>query len=88
MQQQTWVRAGVYSERISAEAALGLLARAGIPAYISSNEYVPGLGTNFVVLVPCDFERRARRILEEPAVSEQELTELATGLPNDAGKAP
>lgn len=79
MQEQTWVSVAVYSDRASAEATLGLLASDSIPAYISSDEHVPGLGTSFAVLVPFDDRHRAHWLLKEPVLSDQELTYLATG---------
>jgi len=78
MNEPTWMSIAVYPDRASAEAALGLLAADDLPAYISSDAYVPGLGTNFSVLVPSDLLPRARWILRESALSEEELTELAT----------
>jgi cell division septation protein DedD len=74
-----WVSVAAYSDKISAEAILGLLTGAGLPAYIKSDEHVPGLGSNFSVFVPPDRVRQAQRILARGAVSEQELTDLATG---------
>lgn len=79
MQKQTWASAADYSDRISAEAALTLLLDDGVPAYIASNAYVPGLGSDFAVLVPADSLHRARRILQVLPLSERELTYLATG---------
>jgi hypothetical protein len=83
----TWASVATYSDRISAEAILGLLTGAGVPAYIKSDEHVPGLGSNFSVFVPPDRIRQARRILDQGPVSEKELTELATGQadPADGG---
>jgi cell division septation protein DedD len=75
----SWVNVAAYSDKISAEAILGLLRGAGLPAYIKSDEHVPGLGSHFCVFVPPDRVRQARRILEQGRVSEKELTELATG---------
>jgi hypothetical protein len=77
--EHTWVTVAVYSDRLSAEATLGLLAPNEIPAYISSDEHVPGLGIRFAVLVPSDAVHRARWILRAPPISEGELTYLATG---------
>jgi hypothetical protein len=85
MEKQTWVSVAVYSDRMSAEATLGRLAGDEIPAYISSDEHVPGLGTHFDVLVPSDLLHRARWILRESPLSERELTYLATGELNESG---
>jgi cell division septation protein DedD len=79
----SWVSVAAYSDKISAEAILGLLSGAGLPAYIKSDEHVPGLGSHFCVFVPPDRVRQAHRILEQGRVSEKELTELATGVNPD-----
>jgi cell division septation protein DedD len=79
----SWVSVAAYSDKISAEAILGLLSGAGLPAYIKSDEHVPGLGSHFCVFVPPDRARQAQRILEQGRVSEHELTELATGAKPD-----
>jgi cell division septation protein DedD len=75
----SWVSVAAYSDKMSAQAILGLLSGAGLPAYIKSDEHVPGLGSHFCVFVPPDRERQARRMLEQGRVSERELTDLATG---------
>jgi cell division septation protein DedD len=75
----SWVSVAAYSDKISAEAILGLLTGEGLPAYIKSDEHVPGLGSNFSVFVPPDRVRQAQRLLEQGRVSEKELTDLATG---------
>jgi len=74
-----WSSVATYSDKLTAEATLGLLTGKGVPAYIKSDEHVPGLGSNFSVFVPPDRVRQARWILEPSTVSEKELTELATG---------
>ena len=79
MQKETWVTVAVYSDRLSAEATLGLLTADGMPSYISSDEHVPGLGIRFAVLVPSDVAHRAEWLLRAPPISEGELTYLATG---------
>jgi hypothetical protein len=76
----SWVSVATYSDKISAEAILGLLTGEGLPAYIKSDEHVPGLGSNFSVFVPSDRERQAQRILDQGQVSEKELTDLAMGV--------
>ena len=78
MSNTSWVSVAAYSDKMTAEAILGLLSGAGLPAYIKSDEHVPGLGSHFCVFVPPDRERQARWILEQGHVSEQELTDLAT----------
>jgi hypothetical protein len=82
----TWVGVDAYPDRFSAEAIVGLLAGEGVPAYIASDEPIPGLARNFSVLVPPEFLQRARGILKQAPVSDNELTYLATGeLPGPKG---
>ena len=83
MSNASWVSVATYSDKISAEAILGLLNGAGLPAYIESDEHVPGLGSRFSVFVPYDRERQARRIFEQGHVSDTELTELALAVKPD-----
>ena len=83
MSNASWVSVETYSDKISAEAILGLLTGAGLPAYIQSDEHVPGLGSRFSVFVPVDRERQARRMLEKGSVSDSELTELAMAVKPD-----
>jgi hypothetical protein len=58
---------------------VGLLAGEGVPAYIASDEPIPGLARNFSVLVPPDQLHRAHSILKQAPVSDTELTNLAVG---------
>ena len=87
MGEQSWVSVTIYSDRVSAEAALGLLAANEIPAYISSDEHVPGLGTRFSILVPSELLSRAQWLLRESNLSERELTYLATGELTDGSES-
>jgi hypothetical protein len=75
----TWVGVDAYPDRFSAEAIVGLLASEGVPAYIASDEPIPGLGRNFSVLVPPELVQRACRVLKQAPVGDSELTYLATG---------
>lgn len=83
MSNASWVSVATYSDKISAEAILGLLTGEGFPAYIESDEHVPGLGSRFSVFVPSDRERQAQRILQQGQVSDTELTELALAVKPD-----
>ena len=74
----SWTSVATYSDKVIAEALLGLLSGAGVPAYIKSDEHVPGLGSSFSLFVPVDRVRQATRLLEHGQLSEKELTELAT----------
>jgi hypothetical protein len=79
-----WSVFASFGDRISAQALVGLLESEKLPCRFASNEPVPGLGTEFSVLVPTQLLHRARWIHEQSQVSEQELTYLATGeLPRD-----
>ena len=79
MSNDAWTSVATYSDKLSAEALLGLLTAEGLPAYIKSDEHVPGLGSNFAVFVPPDRLRQAQWLLQQTHVSEQELTRLAVG---------
>lgn len=77
MNNATWVGVDSFPDRVSAEALVGLLAGEGVPAYIASDEPIPGLARNFSVLVPPDLIHRAHWILKQAPISESELTQLA-----------
>jgi hypothetical protein len=79
-----WVNVDSFADRFSAEALVGLLAGEGVPAYITADEPIPGLGRNFSVLVPPDLLHRAKWILSQ-TISEDELTSLAMGTPDPTG---
>jgi len=82
-----WSVVATFGDRIGAQALFGLLESENLPCYLASNEPVPGLGSEFAILVPTELLARARRIREQSAVSEEELTFLATGeSPDAAGK--
>jgi hypothetical protein len=83
MPDDAWSSVAAYSDRMSAEAILGLLAGEQLPCYIASNEHVPGLGSNFSVRVPARLLHRAQWILEQARVTESELTDLALRVPTD-----
>ena len=83
-----WSVVATFGDRISAQALVGLLDSEKVLCRLSSNEPLPGLGSEFAVLVPKHLLARATRIREEAHVSEQELTFLATGeLPDEAEKS-
>jgi hypothetical protein len=50
-----------------------------VPCRVASNETLPGLATEFAVLVPVELLHRAQWILQQTNFSEEELTYLATG---------
>jgi hypothetical protein len=74
-----WSILATFGDRISAQALVGLLDSEKLPCRLISNEPLPGLGTQFAVLVPQELLRKATRLREEAQVSESELTFLATG---------
>jgi hypothetical protein len=78
-----WSVVAKFGDRISAQALYGLLEAEKVPCYFASNEVVPGLGSEFAVLVPTRLLHRARWICEQSRVSEQELADLATGESSD-----
>ena len=83
-----WTIVATFGDRISAQALVGLLDSEKILCRLVSNEPLPGLGSEFAVMVPRGLLQRATRIREEARVSEQELTYLATGeLPGPADKS-
>ncbi len=83
-----WSIVATFGDRISAQALVGLLDSERLPARLISNEPLPGLGSEFAVLVPQELLRQATRIRDEARVSEQELTFLATGeLPGEPEKS-
>ena len=83
-----WAIVASFGDRISAQALAGLLTSERVPCQLVSNAPLPGLGTEFAVMVPKRFLQSALRIREDTRVSEQELTYLATGeLPGEPGKS-
>jgi hypothetical protein len=74
-----WSTIASFGDQISAQALSGLLKSESLPCMVISNAAVPGLGTEFSVLVPTPQLRRARLIRDQNRVSDEELTYLATG---------
>jgi hypothetical protein len=74
-----WSVVASFGDQISAQALLGLLTSESMPSMVISNAAVPGLGTEFSVLVPTPQLRKAQLIREQNRVSDEELTYLATG---------
>ncbi len=77
MASDDWSVVAAFGDRISAQALVGLLDSEQLTCRLASNEPLPGLGTEFAVLVPTPLLPRARRLYDEARVSEQELTDLA-----------
>ena len=75
-----WSVVATFGDRISAEALVGLFETEKLESRIDSNEIVPGLGTEYSVLVPTEFVRKANWIRQQAAgISTEELMYLATG---------
>ena len=74
-----WSVVASFGDQISAQALSGLLKSESMPCMVISNAAVPGLGTEFSVLVPTPLLRKAELIREQNRVSDEELTYLATG---------
>jgi hypothetical protein len=81
MPNDSWISVADYTDRVLADAALGLLALERIPCYVASNEFVPGLGSAFSVRVPVELIGQAHVLLDQSPVSDAELTELALKAP-------
>jgi hypothetical protein len=80
-----WSVVASFGDQISAQALSGLLKSESLPCLMISNAAVPGLGTEFSVLVPTPQLRKAQLIREQNRVSDEELNYLATGeLPGGA----
>ncbi len=80
-----WSVVASFGDQISAQALSGLLKSESLPCLMISNAAVPGLGTEFSVLVPTPQLRKAQIIREQNRVSDEELNYLATGeLPGGA----
>jgi hypothetical protein len=74
-----WSVVASFGDQISAQALSGLLKSESMPCLMISNAAVPGLGTEFSVLVPTPQLRKAQLIREQNRVSDEELDYLATG---------
>ena len=81
MSDDKWMSVADYTDRISAEAIVGLLGEEQLPCYIFSNAHIPGLGSAFSVRVPSRFLTQAQSLLERSRVSEAELADLAMSVP-------
>jgi hypothetical protein len=83
-----WSVVAKFGDPISAQALFGLLQSENLPCYFASNGAVPGLGTEFAVLVPTELLAKAQRVRAQSQVSEEELTFLATGESPEEPKKP
>jgi Putative prokaryotic signal transducing protein len=76
-----WETIAEPTNEAAAQIVLGLLQSESIPARVQSNVPVPGLGVAFKVQVAKDAVQRAREVLANAAVTEDELTQLAMNSP-------
>ena len=86
MSSDEWLVLARFGDGILAQALLGLMESENVPARIASNQVVPGLATEFAVLVPAEQLGKAQLIREQARVSEQDLNYLATGELPEASK--
>lgn len=81
MDTQGWQVVAEPPTEAGAQILLGLLQSEDIPARMQANVPVPGLGVAFKVEVKSDFLDRARDLLRNSQVSDEELAQLATSSP-------
>jgi hypothetical protein len=77
MRADDWRAVATYPDRTAAVIAAGLLASEGVASRIASDVAIPGLGSFFEISVPAHLLRRAQQVLEQAAVPEAELADLA-----------
>ena len=76
-----WETVAEPTNEAAAQIVLGLLQSESIPSRVNANVPVPGLGVSFRVQVEKGFASRARSVVANAAVSEDELTQLAINSP-------
>lgn len=81
----TWQTIAVLESDAAARILLGLLQSEGVTARIKEDTPMPGLGLSFRIQVPPEAEQRARSVLLNSRVSDDELTTLAINTPSDEG---
>lgn len=74
-----WLEFASFPDAVSAEAMAGLFRSEALPVRVIADEPVPGLAHGFRVLVPADLMHRARWIVAQAQVSDEELDFIATG---------
>lgn len=85
--EEPWVLLQACPEAMGAQVLAGRLQADGIPARVSTISPIPGLEQNSEVYVPREWLVRARKCLDQPLPSEEELADLAahTPPPDDGG---
>jgi hypothetical protein len=81
MSDPDWETIAEPTNEAAAHIVLGLLQSESIPSRVKANIPVPGLGVAFRVQVEKSFVVRARDILANASVSDDELTQLAIDSP-------
>jgi hypothetical protein len=76
-----WETIAEPNNELAAQILLGLLQSETLPARVKSNVPVPGLGVSFKVQVAVRHAQRAREVLAQAAVSDDELAQLAADTP-------
>jgi hypothetical protein len=76
-----WATVAEPTSEAAAQIVLGLLQSESVPSRLLSNVPVPGLGISFRVQVAKHAIERARKVLANAAVGEDELAQLAVSLP-------
>lgn len=69
----------VYADAASAEVVAGLLRSEGVTVQVLGNEPVPGLSIAYRLMVSAEMLHRARQVLLQPPLSEEELAAIAEG---------
>ena len=85
--EEPWVLLQACPEAMGAQVLDGRMQADGIPARVSTISPIPGLEQNSEVYVPREWLVRARKCLDQPLPSEEELADLAahTPPPDDGG---
>lgn len=66
-----------YLDYTEAQCEAGRLTMEGIPVRVESDMLLPGLNTEYRVLIPIIFEEQAQQIMAESTFTEEELNNLA-----------
>ena len=78
------VQVAAYVDQASAEMLAGMLRQEGLPAEVRVKSSLPGIVDEASVLVPPSLAHRARWLISEARVTDEELHYAATGeLPGD-----
>ncbi len=73
-----WQQFAVYSDSASAEVVAGLLRSESVPVQLVFDQPVPGLLREIRLMVPFGMLHRARRVVAEAQLSDEELSLIAT----------